>query len=194
MRQTKINILWFKRDLRIVDNEALFQGMKSELPLLCLYVFEPSLMQYDDSDERHWRFIYESLQDLQHQFKNSNSKIYIFHREAINVFADLSSIFEIDTVFSHQEIGNKLSYDRDLNMSAFFSENNIKWREFQTNGIIRKLKSRQNWTERWEKTMTSIPKIIGENELKTFLLDVDFYELNKGLPLPKSLSHRFHYK
>ncbi|WMW78236.1 FAD-binding domain-containing protein [Flavobacterium sp. 20NA77.7] len=164
--------------------------MKSELPLLCLYVFEPSLMQYDDSDERHWRFIYESLQDLQHQFKNSNSKIYIFHREAINVFADLSSIFEIDTVFSHQEIGNKLSYDRDLNMSAFFSENNIKWREFQTNGIIRKLKSRQNWTERWEKTMTSIPKIIGENELKTFLLDVDFYELNKGLPLPKSITQR----
>lgn len=190
MQRAKINILWFKRDLRIVDNEALFYGLKSELPLLCLYIFEPSLIQYDDSDERHWRFIYESLQDLQHQFKNANSKIYIFHREAINVFADLSSIFEIDTIFSHQETGNKLSYDRDLTLQSFFKTNAIKWKEFQTNGIIRKLKSRQNWTERWEKTMTSIPKIIGKNELKTFLLDVDFYELNKGLPLPKSITQR----
>jgi deoxyribodipyrimidine photo-lyase len=176
LRQTKINVLWFKRDLRIVDNEALFQGLKSELPLLCLYIFEPSLMQYDDSDERHWRFIYESLQDLQHQFKNFNSKIYIFHREAIKVFADLSSIFEIDTVFSHQEIGNKLSYDRDLNMSAFFSENNIKWREFQTNGIIRKLKSRKNWNEWWEKTMSTSPIMSNLKELKPFLLEDSFFK------------------
>lgn len=190
MRQTKINILWFKKDLRIVDNEALFHGLKSELPLLCLYIFEPSLMQYDDSDERHWRFIYESLQDLQHQFKNFNSRIYIFHREAIKVFADLSSIFEIDTVFSHQEIGNKLSYDRDLNMSAFFSENNIKWREFQTNGIIRKLKSRKNWNERWGKTMSTSPKMSNLKELKPFLLEDSFYKKIKGKALSKEITQR----
>ena len=70
-------------------------------------------MQSEDSDERQWRFIYESLQDLQHQFLKSNSKIYIFHKEAIQVFNDLKSNFKINTVFSHQEIGNKISYDRD---------------------------------------------------------------------------------
>lgn len=190
MFRTKINILWFKRDLRIVDNEALFYGLKSELPLLCLYIFEPSLMQYDDSDERHWRFVYESLKDLELQFKHKNASLYIYHEEAICVFNALNNQFKIETVFSHQEIGNKLSYERDLTLQSFFKTNGIKWKEFQTNGVIRKLKSRQNWTERWKKTMTSTPKIIGENELKTFLLDTDFYELNKGIPLPKSITQR----
>lgn len=187
---TKINILWFKRDLRTVDNEALFYALKEGNPLLCLYIFEPSLMNNEDSDERHWRFIYESLKDLELQFKQKNAMLYIFHKEAIQVFDVLKNKFNIETVFSHQETGNKASYDRDIVLQSFFKANVINWKEFQTNGVIRKLKSRQNWTERWKKTMTSTPKIIGENELKTFLLDTDFYELNKGIPLPKSITQR----
>ena len=29
------------------------------LPLLLVYFFEPSLIACDDSDTRHWRFVYE---------------------------------------------------------------------------------------------------------------------------------------
>jgi deoxyribodipyrimidine photo-lyase len=32
-------------------------------------------MNYEDSDVRHWRFIYESVQDLQDKLK-TNSKLY----------------------------------------------------------------------------------------------------------------------
>jgi deoxyribodipyrimidine photo-lyase len=60
-----VNIVWFKRDLRFTDNEALFNAHQAGIPLLLVYFFEPSVMNYDDADVRHWRFIYESLQDLQ---------------------------------------------------------------------------------------------------------------------------------
>jgi deoxyribodipyrimidine photo-lyase len=38
-------------------------------------------MNYEDSDVRHWRFIYESVQDLQDKLNPTNSKLYFFHSE-----------------------------------------------------------------------------------------------------------------
>jgi deoxyribodipyrimidine photo-lyase len=48
----------------------------SGLPLLFVYFFEPTVMNYEDSDVRHWRFIYESVQDLQDKLNPTNSKLY----------------------------------------------------------------------------------------------------------------------
>ena len=67
MNKKTINIIWFKRDLRFVDHEPLYLAQQEDIPILLLYFFEPSVMSYDDSDERHWRFIYESIQELQNK-------------------------------------------------------------------------------------------------------------------------------
>ena len=184
MAKKAINIVWFKRDLRLVDNEALYHANQSDLPLLLIYVFEPSVMNYDDSDVRHWRFIYESIQDLNKKLTPFNSEIYFFHNEVKIVFSELINEFEVKTIFSHQEIGNKVTYDRDLKMKAFFSSNDIFWKEFQMHGVIRRLKSRQDWDKRWEQVMRDTPKNIKESELNTIELDSEFYNTLKGANLP----------
>jgi deoxyribodipyrimidine photo-lyase len=120
-----INIVWFKRDFRIIDNEALYSAHLSETPLLLICFFEPSVMNYPDSDARHWRFIYQSIEDLNQKLKPSNAKIYLFHDEVKTVFSELIQKYEIKTVFSHQEIGNKITYNRDIEMSDFFQKNAI---------------------------------------------------------------------
>ena len=78
MSKKGINIIWFKRDLRFTDHEPLLMAQQEKIPILLLYFFEPSVMAYDDSDVRHWRFIYESIQDLQAKLNVSNSKIYFY--------------------------------------------------------------------------------------------------------------------
>jgi deoxyribodipyrimidine photo-lyase len=55
-------------------------------------------MNYEDSDVRHWRFIYESVQDLQTKLNPTNSKLY-FHSEVQPVFAELLKHYDINTVF-----------------------------------------------------------------------------------------------
>ena len=180
MNKTSINIVWFKRDLRFIDNEALFNAHHSALPLLLVYFFEPSVMNYDDSDTRHWRFVYESLQDLQKKLDVIDAKIYIFQSEIQPIFSALLENYDIKTVFSHQEIGNKVTFDRDIAMQEFFQKNNIEWKEFQMHGVIRKLKSRQDWDKRWENVMRANPKIIKETDLNLVSLNNDFYAQIKG--------------
>ena len=180
MNKTALNIVWFKRDLRFTDNEALFHAHNSGLPLLLVYFFEPSVMHYDDSDTRHWRFVYESLQDLQKKFNVIDAKIYIFQSEIQPIFSALLEQYNIKTVFSHQEIGNKITYDRDIAVQEFFQKNNIEWKEFQMHGVIRKLKSRLDWDKRWENVMRANPKIIKESDLNLVSLNNDFYAQIKG--------------
>jgi len=190
LNKTAINIVWFKRDLRFTDNEALFNAHHSGLPLLLVYCFEPSVMKYDDSDTRHWRFIYESLQDLQKKLAVNGGKIYFFQSEVAAVFSSLIEYFDIKTVFSHQEIGNKITYDRDVAMQDFFQKNNIVWNEFQIHGVIRKLKSRQHWDKLWENVMRDTPKILQETDLNLIQLNSDYYESIKGEILNPEITTR----
>jgi deoxyribodipyrimidine photo-lyase len=178
-----VNIIWFKRDLRLTDHEPLFYAAQQDLPILLLYFFEPSVMSYDDSDTRHWRFIYESLQDMQGKLDTISATIYFFHNEVQTVFSTLQAKYDIKTVYSHQEIGNKITFDRDIIMKQFFMKNNINWIESQMHGVIRRLKSRQDWDKCWENVMRAEPKIITINTLRVEHLDGDFYAAIKGIPL-----------
>ncbi|WP_395076143.1 deoxyribodipyrimidine photo-lyase/cryptochrome family protein [Flavobacterium sp.] len=180
MNKKSINIVWFKRDLRFTDHEPLFMAQQENLPILLVYFFEPSVMNYDDSDVRHWRFVHQSLQDMQLKLDAISSKIYFFHTEVGIIFEELIKIYDIKNVFSHQEIGNKVTFDRDVEMQKFFYKNSIQWKESQMHGVIRKLKSRKDWDKRWEKVMRDSPKIININSLNIESLDSNFYIEFKG--------------
>ena len=188
MEREAINILWFKRDLRFADHEPLYAASQQNLPILLIYIFETSVMNYDDSDVRHWRFIYESIQDLQRKLAAFDSKIYVFHKEAQIVFSELSKKYTIQNVFSHQEIGNKITFDRDIAMQDFFQKNKIIWNQFQMHGVIRKLKSRQDWDKRWEAVMRGEIKNVDLNHLKIEKLNDSFYESSKGNPLSSEIT------
>lgn len=183
MNKIAINIVWFKRDLRFTDHEALFYASQQDIPILLVYFFEPSVMHYDDSDVRHWRFIYESIQDLQSKLDPLDSKLFFFHQEVQPIFEELLQQFDVKSVYSHQEIGNKITYNRDVAMQDFFKKNKVEWKEFQMHGVIRKLKSRKDWDKRWENVMRDNPKMITIEKLSIANLNPDFYEKNKGAPL-----------
>ncbi|QBZ98747.1 Cryptochrome-like protein cry2 [Flavobacterium sangjuense] len=172
----------------MADHEPLFHAQLSGLPILLLYFFEPSVMAYDDSDVRHWRFVYESIQGLQTQLDSVEAKIYFFHHEVKAVFEEIAKVYNVKTIFSHQEIGNKVTFDRDIEMQNYFAENAIEWREFQLHGVIRKLKSRKDWDKRWENVMRATPKIIDLNSLKTEKLDSDLYNKLKGENLSNEIT------
>lgn len=153
MFKQEINIVWFKRDLRFTDHEPLSHAQNQKLPILLIFCFEPSIMSFPDSDIRHWRFVFQSLQDMQQKLERHTTKILIFHEESLHVFNEIVKKYKIVNLFSHQEIGNQLTYKRDIAIAQFCINNHINWLEFQHNGVIRKLKSRKDWQKRWQQTM-----------------------------------------
>jgi deoxyribodipyrimidine photo-lyase len=190
MEKKAINIVWFKRDLRLTDHEPLFNALQSELPLLLIYIFEPSVMAYHDSDVRHWRFIFESLKEMNERLKTTNTQIYIFHNEAKEVFEMLAHQFNIHSIFSSEEIGNGLTFERDKAMKILFSNNRILWNEYQTNGIVRGLKTRKIWEKLWESQMTKQPNLVKENGWNMLELEPSIYDKIKGEELNSEITNR----
>lgn len=190
MEKQKINIVWFKRDLRFTDHESLYFAQQTGGPLLLIYIFEPSVMAYHDSDVRHWRFVYESLSEMNEKLKKQGQRIYIFHNEANTVFEALIQHYDIQAIFSSAETGNGLTYERDIAMKSLFNNYSITWHEYQTNGVIRRLKSRKYWEKRWETQMTSSPRLINENYRNYIHLDPTVYSAIKGNALHTAITTR----
>ncbi len=190
MEKQPINIVWFKRDLRFTDHEPLMRAQQQEHPVLLLYCFEPSVMAYADADQRHWRFVYESLSEMQQKLQDLDASLYIFHSEVMPVLEALQERYSIQQIFSHVEVGNKITYDRDLAVQQFCQRCSVTWKESPLNGVIRKLKSRKTWQSRWQETMTAQPKLVEETGWKILKLDPDFYSALKGPELDPVITTR----
>ena len=188
MEKQKINIVWFKRDLRLTDHAPLVAALLENIPTVLLYCFEPSIMTGEDSDVRHWRFIYESIIDMQLELNKKNAKLYYFHDEVKTVLLGLLEVYDIQNIYSHIEVGNKKTYDRDLNIQSLCKGHQIIWKEFQLHGVIRKLKSRKNWKQRWEETMTSPIAVSPEQDWNIVTLNPELYQALKGPDLSKNIT------
>jgi deoxyribodipyrimidine photo-lyase len=180
----EIVVVWFKRDLRFTDHEALYQAQKQALPILLLYCFEPSVMQYHDSDVRHWRFVYQSLREMNEKLHELDAQLYLFHSEALSVFKELQKQYKIRTIFSHQEVGNKLTFDRDKAVQTFCCAHEITWNEYTHNAVQRGGNTRLNWEKRWKSIMTQQPFLVSETDWNLLSLDSSTYLELKGQELP----------
>ena len=138
-----MNIVWFKRDLRLSDHAPLKAALQDSSPLLMLYIWEPSVMADPHYDPRHWRFVQQSLLDLNEQFRAADSlvSINILEGEAVDIFAFIHQKYGINNVFSYQETGLQVTYDRDKALAKWFKNQGIGWTEFQTDRKSTRLNS-----------------------------------------------------
>ena len=165
----KINIVWLKRDLRLSDHEPLHTAIKHDIKFIILYIFEPSLIKDEHTDPRHWRFILQSLNDIKETLAKYNKKLTISYGEAEEIFSQLISKYEIKNIFSHEETGLTVTFNRDKKLQAIFKTNEIKWYEFQNNAVIRGLNNRKVWGKKWNEVMrTKIKPILIEKANITF--------------------------
>ena len=149
-----VEVVWFKRDLRTVDNLVLSLAAKSGV-VLPIYIFEPELWREPDLSYRHYKFLKEALLDLDYHLKTLGSQLVILVGNAIDIFNHLNSKFKLNTIYSHEETWNLWTYNRDKTVKAWTRENNVEWIEMPKNGVIRNLNDRNGWSRRWYTEMSA---------------------------------------
>ena len=160
-----IQIVWFKRDLRVEDHEALGSAA-GHGPVLPLYIVEPDLWRQPDSSARQWAFYRECLDALRDALAALGQPLVIRRGDAACVLRDLVRSHAVTGVWSHQETGNAWSYRRDERVRAYLAERSIAWHELPQNGVVRRLASRDGWSRRWEARMSE-PRVVPPAALLT---------------------------
>lgn len=151
----EVSVVWLKRDLRWRDHAAFDAALKHPYPIIALYCFEPELMSAPMHSDRHWTFVQESLNDLKAFLHQWNVPLLTGIGEVEEGFDLLREAYHVKAVYSHEEIGIGVTFERDKRMVAYFKEKGIDWREFQHNAVIRGLKNRYRWNEMWHDYMYS---------------------------------------
>ena len=155
-----INIFWFKRDLRLIDNIALSDAIESKHPLLLIYLFEPIVINDKHTSKKHINFIKESILDLNNSLKKFDTHIHVYECELINFFQKLSKKHNVKSIFSTEEIGLDITYKRDIAFKSFCKRNKIEWIEKPRTGVFRGRKNRDKWIENWKTQMMKPIKAI----------------------------------
>ena len=182
-KKQAISVVWLKRDLRLHDNEAIFNALKSSKKVLFLYMFEPLLLEDTHYSERHWNFIKESIKDLNEQLKIYNSKVLAVKSDCIQTFNKLLSFYKITHVFSHQETGILKTYERDKSFKRYCRNNLISWIENINNGVQRGLSNRDKWVENWVDYMKA-PQLSFNPEKHQLLTLDDILSLEESFEIP----------
>ena len=151
--KSPIAVYWFKRDLRLLDNPGLQQALNADIPLLLVYIFEPILETDIHYHTRHFNFIKQSLVALNNELKKYNTKVYCVHGDVVSVLSKINAIWSIKTLYSMEETGLEITYNRDKNVKKWCNSVHVTWREHQNNGVIRGLSNRKNWRNMWNDYM-----------------------------------------
>lgn len=146
MDKPPMQIVWIKRDLRTRDHAPLAEAEASGLPYRVIFIFEPSLVAHPDCSDRHLRFQWQSIQDMQQRL---GRPVDVFWGEAEVVFSSLMEAFDVQRVLSYRESGIEKTFQRDKSIAKLLKEKGVVWQEFQRNGVLRGIKDRVDWDKRW---------------------------------------------
>ena len=90
MSKDKINIFWFRRDLRLDDNVGFLAALKDNLPVLPIFIFDSEILDSLPEDDARVTFIFETLQDMRSELQeNHNSSLAMYHGKPEEVFKKL---------------------------------------------------------------------------------------------------------
>ena len=148
-----VNIVWFKRDLRLQDHAPLAAACRRDEPVLLLYLVEPMLLQDPHYSTRHWRFVWQSIEDLNRQLQGFGTRVQVMSGDAVTCLETLNRRFSIATLFSHEEVGLRATWDRDIAVRRWCEARGIDWQEYPCGAVIRGGRSRDDWDRHWKTVM-----------------------------------------
>lgn len=190
MLRQELSIVWFKRDLRLTDHQPLKNAIDSGERLLLLYCFDPELIADPHYDTRHWRFVWESIQDMNDQLQPLGHKIEVFYAPFRKLLTEISNHYHLLRIYSHEESGLKVTYDLDKWVDRFCKTQGIQWNEYMYNGILRGAKNRQNWLKHWHGFMRCTYQEPDLHNLHTIDLSEDFKShFRKPIPMEFKIPH-----
>ena len=147
-----VQVVWFKRDLRVLDHYPLALASRRGA-CLCLYVYEPEVLESAEFDPSHLVFINQSLAELDRSLRALGGRLTTRVGRMPDVLEEIDDSVGIDGLWSHQETGVAITYARDRRVLAWARNRGISWREVAQDGVVRRLATRDAWAGLWSQAM-----------------------------------------
>ena len=134
----KVNIFWFRRDLRLDDNAGFKAALKDDLPVLPIFIFDTEILDKLPEDDARITFIFDELQKMRNELQEEHgSSIAMYHGKPVKIFKELISEYEIEKVFTNRDY-EPYAKERDKRIQKLLQENSIEFHDFKDQVIFEK--------------------------------------------------------
>lgn len=134
----EVSLFWFRRDLRLDDNAALYHALCSGKSVLPIFIFDENILsKLEDKHDRRVDFIHQALAELRSELKKIGSDLLVFHGTPIEVYRKLISDYSVKTVFTNHDY-EQYAQNRDSEISVFLNQNGIEFKTFKDQCIFEK--------------------------------------------------------
>ena len=136
--KTKLNLFWFRRDLRLIDNHGLYEALQSELPVLPIFIFDNNILdKLENKEDKRVDFIFQALEKLNEYLEKQGKSIQIFYGKTLEIYEKLSQQYEIGNVFCNEDY-EPYAIKRDQEIKDFLASKNINFYQFKDQVIFQK--------------------------------------------------------
>ena len=128
-------IFWFRRDLRLVDNHALFKALKSGYDVLPIFIFDSNITNKLNQNDHRLNYINNVLDGLNKRLSKNKKKIYIYKGDPIEIISKLIIKLKIKEIYLNKDY-EPYARDRDDKIEKLCVANNVSYNSFKDHVIF----------------------------------------------------------
>ncbi|RXF68365.1 cryptochrome/photolyase family protein [Arcticibacter tournemirensis] len=138
MEKSRVNLFWFRRDLRLHDNAGLYHALKAGLPVLPLFIFDRNILdKLQDKDDARVTFIFDALEALNKELVSYGSSLVVKYNFPERAWEELTGEFNIQQVFTNNDY-EPYALERDAGVLKLLAEKSIPLLSFKDHVIFEK--------------------------------------------------------
>ena len=136
--KTKLNLFWFRRDLRLIDNHGLYEALQSELPVLPIFIFDTNILdKLENKEDKRVDFIFQALEKLNEYLEKQGKSIQFFYGKPLEIYQKLTEKYNIESVFFNEDY-EPYAIKRDQEIADFLNKKGINFHTYKDQVIFQK--------------------------------------------------------
>lgn len=191
LMENKIAIFWFRRDLRLEDNVALHNALKTGGKILPVFIFDENILDNLPKNDARVSFIYQTLRKLDTELKKVGSSLLIKKGNPLKIWESLIAEHNITAVYTNKDY-EPYAIKRDQEVEAFLMSKNVSFFSYKDQVIFEQDELVKNdglpytvytpYKNKW------LQKFDVEIDTKEFVVEFsNFYNFTADFPTLKSI-------
>ena len=156
-----MQIIWFRRDLRIADNESVAKATANNAPVLPCFIIDPRFYQWADVGKARVRFLFESLENLDDNLRSLGSRLYLFEGNSVNILQELTQqliqLGHKPKLYFNRDVQLEYGIERDRAIVNLYQHLNLDYHIGLNNFLQTDGDRREQWVEEYYTYVRQFP-------------------------------------
>jgi deoxyribodipyrimidine photo-lyase len=130
-------LVWLRRDLRLIDNAALFHALKNEVNVVPLFIFDDNILKKLPETDLRVQFIYETLSEIKSDLQKKKCDLLVEQGDPVEVYKALFSKYKIKAIYTNHDY-EPYARTRDEKVAKLCKACGVEFKTFKDQVIFEK--------------------------------------------------------